>query len=94
MLRAAGTANVAAAFLRAALAAADTEEDDEKEGSDDNEQHRQPMVNNEFDFFVRVSRSVSSSINSAEIHSIVPPHHLTDHQVCLVLDGDLALTVF
>lgn len=40
LLWAAGTANVAAASLRAALAAADTEEQDEKEGSDDYEQHR------------------------------------------------------
>lgn len=40
LLWAAGTANIAAAFLRAALAAADTEEDDEEEGTDDDEQHR------------------------------------------------------
>lgn len=94
LLWAAGTANVAAASLRAALAAADTKEDDEKEGSDDDEQHCQPMVNNEFDFFVRVSRGVSSSINRAVVHPVVPPHHLIDHQVCLILDGDPALPVF
>lgn len=40
LLWAAGTANIAAAFLRAALAAADAEEEDQEEGSDDDEQHR------------------------------------------------------
>lgn len=39
LLWAAGTANIAAASLRTALAAADTEEEHQKEGSDDDEQH-------------------------------------------------------
>ncbi|TNN74485.1 hypothetical protein EYF80_015265 [Liparis tanakae] len=43
-LRAAGAADVAAAFLRAALAAADAEEEDQKEASDDDEQHQSPDV--------------------------------------------------
>ena len=43
MLWAAGTANITAAYVRAALTAADTEEDDEEEGSDDDEQHGQPV---------------------------------------------------
>lgn len=94
LLRTAGTANVAAAHMRAALAAADTDEENKKEGSDNDEQHCQPVVNNEFDFFVRVSSCVSSSIHRAEVHSIVPPHHLCDHQVGTVLDGDPALAVF
>lgn len=94
LLWAAGTANVAAASLRATLAAADTEEHDKKEGTDDDEQHCQPMVDDEFDFFVRVSRRVSRSINSTKVNSVVPPHHLIDHQVCLVLDSDPALSVF
>lgn len=40
-------------------------------------------VDDEFDFFFRVSSGVSSSIHSAEVHPVVPPHHLTDHQVGL-----------
>lgn len=94
LLWAAGTANVAAASLRAALAAADAEENDQEEGTDDDEQHCQPMVDNEFDFFVSISSRVSRSINSTKVNSVVPPHHLIDHQVCPVLDGDLALSVF
>lgn len=39
-------------------------------------------INDEFDFFVRVSWGVSCSIDGAEVHPVVPPHHLTDHQVC------------
>lgn len=93
LLRTAGTADVAAAHLRAALTAADTEEEDEEESTDDDGQHCQPVVNNEFDFFVVVSSCVSSSLNIAEINSIIPPHHLSDHQVCTVLDGDPSISV-
>lgn len=39
-LWAAGTAHVAAAVLRATLAAADAQQHDEEEGPDDDEQHR------------------------------------------------------
>lgn len=43
LLGAAGTADVATAFLRAALAAADAEEEEEEEDSNDDEQHCQPV---------------------------------------------------
>lgn len=43
LLGAAGTADIATAFLRATLAAADAEEEDEEEDSDDYEQHCQPV---------------------------------------------------
>lgn len=92
-LWAARTSNIAAASLGAALAAADTKEEDKEERPNNDEQHCQPVVNNKFHFFVRVSRGVSRSINSTKVDPVVPPHHLIDHQVCLILDGDLALTV-
>lgn len=40
-------------------------------------------INDEFDFFVRVSRGVSGSVDRAEVDPVVPPHHLSDHQVGL-----------
>ena len=38
-------------------------------------------INDEFDFFVGVSGGVSGSIDGAEVNAVVPPHHLSDHQV-------------
>lgn len=89
----AGAADVAAALLRTALTAADAEEHDEQEASEDNQQDRQPVVNNEFNFSIRISDRVPSSINGAEINAVIPPHHLINDQVSPVLKSDFAFSV-
>lgn len=93
-LWAAGTADIAAANLWAALAAANTEEQEQEEGTNDDEQHHKPMVDDELDFFVRVTSGIARSINSTVVNPIVPPHHLIYHQVCLILYCDLSLPIF
>lgn len=86
-------AHIAAALLWAALTAAYAEEDDEHEGPEDDQQDRQPVVHDEFDFTIRVSCCVTSSIDVAEIHAVIPPHHLSDDEVSLVLNGNFAFPV-
>lgn len=46
-------------------------------------QLRKLTVHDEFDFTIRVSRCVTSSIDVAEINAVIPPHHLSDDQVSL-----------
>lgn len=46
-------------------------------------------VNNELDFLVGISRRVSGSIHSAKVHSVIPPHDLTDHQICFCTRADM-----
>ncbi len=109
--RTAGTPDIAAAVLRTALAAADTNQYDEEQSTEDNEQHSQPVweeegiwpssasimffrfeqvfsvliltIHNESDFFIRVSHNITGCIDGAEIHAVVPPHHLIDNQVSI-----------
>lgn len=40
-------------------------------------------VHDELDFTIRVPRCVTSSINGAEVDTIIPPHHLSDDQISL-----------
>lgn len=86
-------AHVAAALLRAALTATDAEEHDEQEGAEDDQQDRQPVIHDEFDFPIRVSCRVTGSIDGAEIDAVIPPHHLIDDQVGVVLNGDFTIPV-
>lgn len=38
-------------------------------------------VHDEFDFAIRVPCRVPGGIDVAEIHAVIPPHHLSDDQV-------------
>lgn len=93
-LRTTRAADVAAALLRAALTATYAEEHDEEESADDDQQDGQPVVYDEFDFAIRVTRRVAGSVDAAEVHAVIPPHHLSDDQVSLVLNGNFTFSVF
>lgn len=44
---------------------------------------RKLTVHDKFDFGVRVARRVTGGVDGAEVHAVVPPHHLVDDEVSL-----------
>lgn len=44
---------------------------------------KERTINDEFDFTIRVPRSVTGRIDGAEIHTVVPPHDLGNDQISI-----------